>query len=405
MDYSQITLKVPVQDISEITGTVTKIYQSYIHSYLSIPTDEAGGYITKSWALKIVLNVPEDCIFTSMRFPLQTYVTTPETDGASFAVAVDNTQYEVTPTGDITDNNFITHINNYKNTYGVFPELEFRVGAWGLKPQSDVLSYPVVAWQMSLPIITCNVNKGSTNIFRPNKDISVGHTLLSGFSHAYQLINEVTADDDVSYLGGRGSDDSANDIYTHDKTSVVSTNFSTPSMSQLVQLNIRTRALLTTGSYLGIEQGQCHITIGVEVEDVFKSCTIEAEAFTNDYDFLAGSEYFYMENIFNADSDLVIALNNYYKTHHQFPEIVLHLTTYCDTGTGTKDTHYNNVAKISQVYIEAVYAGTKGLNIYTKELNSWKRVLAAYKKQNGIWTEISEEDCKNTLSNKYCLRE
>jgi hypothetical protein len=54
------------------------------------------------------------------------------------------------------------------------------------------------------------------------------------------------------------------------------------------------------------------------------------------------------------------------------------------------------------VYVELDCEYEAGLNIHHKVNGTWKQAQAAYQKQNGVWVEITEDECKNLLASSLC---
>lgn len=394
MARTSVTLKIPMSDfdVSSPSGLnkASNLWDTYLEDYTIASSSATEDYTTESWSIPLKLNLPKSCVVSSIKFPLQTVVTAPSTDGISFAIEVDGTQYSMDAYGNVADNNFVAHINNYRSQHGVFPNLTFVAGSWVLKPSSSLASSRAY-WCMSNPIVVCTLEGGSSSIFRPTADVSVGHEIQSGFSHVYQLINETTADDDASYIGSFCEGSSAADPV--DLTSVVATNISLPRKSNLVQLRVVTRSLLNAR---GINGGSAKANITLSFNDVEKTYSyLDASNDTANDDHVVGYDiYNTIEQVINADSPLIEAINSSKDTT---VALKISLNTYAKGKSSDKGGQLESKARISQVYLEAVYEAEEYIDVHRKINGIWTQARFACQKQNGVWVKITEAECRNHL--------
>lgn len=90
--------------------------------------------------------------------------------------------------------------------------------------------------------------------------------------------------------------------------------------------------------------------------------------------------------------ELLAMLNDYIELKGTLPS----LTLIADTSMSAGSSKGSAVAAlyISQLFMELNYTASFGLNIHRKVNGEWKQAQAAFKKVGGVWTEITEDECR-----------
>ena len=396
MARSAVTVKIPVTKIEKTVAghTFSVIESCYLLGYASVTNSATQDYTAVSSELTIPLDLPASCLITSMSFPLMNKATDATTDGSSFAVVVESTEYGVDANGNVTGSGFVQHLNNYKSQHGDFPSIRFLIGSWLLKPASGT---HYVSFQMSHPIVNCTMEEGSNATFRPTADISVGHDIASGFSGVYQLLNETVADDDGSYIRSYTDDGDVDE-----RTSVVVAGISLPNGKRMIQLRpvIRVSILYSnTSSKDGI-----HATLTLSVDDVsetYKVTDLVSPSHSTSYSYLIleSDTYNTFECIFDLDSPLIDAINSYYMKNNRAPEVRIAIQT---SAKGTDQSGYKSAnsaeVRVSQVYFEAAYE--ESLDVCYNIDGIWEQPRVVYRKNNGRWLKVSNTEAINQISSR-----
>ena len=383
MARNTVTLKVPLEE----PGFNTSGCYIYVSSMAS--TSAASDYTSSDNEHIISLDIlPADFIIASFTIPLKTSITKPETDGISYAVAIEETQYSINADGTITDSNFINHLNAYKAANGQFPNVIFRSGSWILKPSSGI-SY--VQYIIENPIVTGTLEGGSTTIFRPSSDISTQHTYDSAsYSGAYQLINETVADGDATYINAYGYGDGDD----HVLTSTFGLGFAIPKQKRVSQIRIIVVDYLTGNS--ATSGSSSYAGASLDIDGV-----IYTARWNNYNDFRPMASYNQTELVLGANSDVVTAINAY--GAGTFPNIKLGVITEAYGGATSKGMD-SGESRVTQAYVEVVYESAPGFSMHTKTNGSWTQVMSAYQKRNGAWVEITEDECKSILASSFVTK-
>lgn len=397
MARTSVTLKMP-------TNAIGKDYNISIAggTYLQF-SDSAGTSATDEYTISShnftlpSIDLSKSFIATSFKIPLQINITKPETDSVSFAVYIGDTQYYIDSEGNVTDSGFIAYLNDYIVLNCATPPMNLTSESRILKPTSG---HSYVSILISPPLLTGTLEGGGTSIYRPVADISAGHEIPNGFSGVYQLLNEAVPDDDASYIS---SFDEARDTdepeSPTEKTSKVDIGFSLPRRTNLIQLRPVVRALLkgTKSAFVDVDSAQTIIT--VSVGDASESFIAEFFDHTNQ-SFIDNAVYNTFEGAFDYDSPVVEAINSYYSRYNEAPlvEVSVYTRASGSEKSGYKE-GYSADCRVTQVYLEAVYEEKQGMNMYRHNGSTWKQVQVTYQKQNGVWVEITEHECKSILSN------
>lgn len=384
MARSAVTIKIPVTKIEKTVSEhiIGIINSSYLKGYASVDANATSDYTTVSSELTISLDLPASCLITSMSIPLTNKISNASTDGNSFAVVVENTQYGVDADGNITGAGFIEHLNNYKAQYGDFPSVKFIIGSWLLKPTSDITNY--VVFQISHPIVNCTMEEGSDMTFRPTADILVGHEIASGFTGVYQLLNETVADDDGSYIRSY-----ADSVGVDERVSILSTGILVPQGKRMLQLRSIIRAYMVHSASNNDTNVNTILTLSLDDISVTYTASGLSGIYT-DSKILQYDTYNTFEYICDLNSPLINAINSYYMKNNKVPEIQVSIQTYAEGTEAAKSGITPGDVRVSQLYFEAAYE--EDIDIRCKNNGTWEKPYIVYKKNNGNWYKIDNRD-------------
>lgn len=113
-------------------------------------------------------------------------------------------------------------------------------------------------------------------------------------------------------------------------------------------------------------------------------------------------EYYYtFEAVISRDSEFVKEINNYYRSFGKMPEITVSVLT--NGRIDDSNPQKNCYSYVSQVYLVAVHDEC-GINVFEKYNGNYTMATSAYKRQDGKWVEITENECKETLKNNTIRR-
>lgn len=404
MAANQVTIKIPYSKIVTLSSGHTSNWRNgkkgfYISA--SSSTEPQTLMAESTCRIDLAGALPDTAVVNSFNFNIETEITaaTGGTASVSYFILVDGTQYAIDGSSGI-----VAHINRFKSQNGKFPSIIVQIVTQYTQPTSGTLyAYST----MDYPVFVCTI-EGSQELYRPIADVSVGHEIPSGFGGVYQLVNESVADDDATCIqshGGYTEASSSGVATTEDKTSIVTIGAPSIKKSKLTQLRLLARLAMFETQMGAIEVVYMTI-IANGVEYQFKQEYPAAmNIFPSEGDAWVKEAYYTFEGIVPWDSSLIDAINSYRKTSGNMPEIQISLNTYakgyCNTttgdNTGSKTTTGECDTKLSQVYLEAVYEDDKGINVYRNEGGTWKQAQVAYEKRNGVWVEITEEECKSIL--------
>lgn len=305
--------------------------------------------------------------------------------GYSLNLLVDGTAYPIGSDGKV-GSEAISQLNSYKSQNGKFPSIVLKLDSWVSKPPAnDDGSIAAAPYGINFGDVSIGITiQGGILILRPCADVSVEHTIQSGFTSVYQLINEVTADDDATKIGNvvtAGGDETLDKDYT----SVISLTKVEFSKKNVVLMKPVSRHLIKNPTMSGSGSVGCSIIVGDE-SAVFSDSTNTGDAY-------ATCDSWSLK----ATSSLIQAVNSYAKTNKVLPDIQLSLTTNAhSSGSATKGGNPGG-AYITQAYLEIVYEDAVGMGVLHKVDGIWKQAQVAYEKRNGVWVEITEEECKSIL--------
>lgn len=339
---------------------------------------KGSGIVTRTSDIIIPLNLPKSAIIDSIVFP-----SINERKPTSLVLIVDDQRYETDLLGNVTNAQAYSYLNNYKAQHGVFPSLILRISS-----ELDA-TYATVGTNdyITSPKITCTIEGGEVTL-RPCADVSVEHEIKDGFSGVYQLVNEVSPDDDTTYIGDLLEPKEVESVES--KTSIVKLDM-LPKPVKVININLTFRAEESRNGVYGHSYAKIWLAID-------GAASTEVTTSTDSSSFLY-DKYITHEYSLDFEDSFTKAINTYYEQNGTMPEISAHLFTYVTCAAESGKTSAIDV-KITQAYASIIYehiTNTTTNVIYYKIGNTWKPVAKTYQKQNGAWVEITKEECKAIL--------
>lgn len=389
MAKNSVIIKLNPSRITRKTGTHLKNaaggFEYRCGIYINLPSTSSESSKQATSDFIIPLDLPSNCEITNIKIPIEQYNTSVN-EGSSYVLVVDNVQYSIDTDGNLIDRSIIEKINLHKSQHGIFPELIFRIGSWVYRSSNYTATAQVILYA---PAITCNIN-GTQSVHRPVSDITVGHSIPSGFSKIYDLIDESSSDESVTCISSTSNIQSS----IVDQTSSVK-------MSPLHKNPAVYQMRLLASICMTEEDLSCRAETEIIISINGKS-VIFSQKKTSGFERWKKNQYYTFEGLITSDSLLIKEINTYYNQYESMPEIQISLRTYAaGYMKDEKSTAYRAVAEISQVYLEVVYV--YGMNIFKKLNGQYKEAIAGYKKLNGQWVEINEYACKEMLKSNNIL--
>ena len=325
-------------------------------------------------------DIPLKAEFASISFPIEDEVST--IDGHNYYyLFVEDTQYDINDS-----NSIIQHINNFKTSNKRYPTVKLQVYTHlyidsGQSENTAIYIYP--------PVVECYL-EGGEDIFRPSADIAVGHSIPSGFTTVYQLINEEEADDISTQIFSDGTKSYP------DASSTVLVNIL---MQQVSIKQIKLVSRIFVGLYAGYSAAvSFRLSVnGAQFNTVQRSSLYRGSAWTT-------NSYYTFEAVITSSSDIVKEINSYYKTHKTMPPVEILINTDGEYDAEGAAGAKQSSAKVSQVYLDVVYEDITNIGIFDKVGGKQMPSTAAYKKVGGAWSEITEDECKELLKNNTIRR-
>lgn len=329
-------------------------------------------------------------IIDSIRLSITTSISTGATGGMSLDLVCGESSFSFNVDNGNLSAEGIAYLNAYKAQHGRFPSAILRYYSWVSRPpvaeDGSTQVYQHIADFKTISI-GMTFQGGVLNI-RPVADVSVEHEIPSGFTGVYQLVDEEVADDDTTCIGCAAEANMDDDVRVSN-TSVVSFDSIDFSEKRVVAVNIvgRHKIIGNSGS-LGNQS--------VEYSVVFDNNTA---SYSDD----TISEYMTCDKcVAPPSSEIVTAINSTVKNTKIFSGVQLGLRTSAHShGTALKEGS-KSAAYITQAYLVVYYEDDVGLGIYKTINGAWTQAQCAYQKQNGVWVEISEEECKSIISTSLC---
>ena len=407
MATNHVVFKIPKEDILAISAEHSVSIMGdgayKLNAKLSIDANSEAAYTTGQSIFSIPLDFAQSTsAITSIKFFIESEVSG-ASDINSFSLSVGDRECSLAPGENNIDTSVISYINLLQSQNKVFPELYFKVQSRVYKGESTTgeSTDASVSFSLRAPEIGCLL-RGGQAIYRPASDIAVGHALQEGFSGVYQLLNEENADDDITYIESYGSSDhTVEDL----RESIIAVDSQLPSRVMILQLRLSARLFLSFGSSNVLSRATGGVTLLVSIPGLVSVSFKQTSAPLSVYGDAAWheDEYYTFEGIISANSSLITAINSYYEMHGVMPEIQVSITTAAEGTQNSSKGNSDGIVRVSQIYLEAVYEDFPCLNIYYKRSNGWTQIQTAYKKQDGSWVEITEDECRDILQNNLLL--
>ena len=357
--------------------------------YIKIESTSAESVKRNTSDFVIPLILPSNCEIVNIRIPMEIYNTSSK-EYSNCSLGVENSSFtELSSDGNLRDNTIVNQLNSYKLQHGTFPQLILRVTSRAVKSNDYTAFSRVILYA---PAVTCKIN-GSQTVYRPTADVSTGHSIPTGFSKIYDLIDETTSDESVTCI----SSVSENQTSIVNETSVVKTskiNYTSP----VYQIRLLASIAMTEEDASCIAEVQGAISFNGKKSYFYQNKPTESSICNR----WKNNQYYTFEKIIPSNSELIKEINSYYSQNKNSQSFEITLKTYAQGyKESDKGTSYKAIAEISQVYLEVIC--TEGINVYKKVDGNYKEVAAAYKKTNGTWIEIEESECKEILKSSRIL--
>lgn len=365
---------------------------------LSCSSDSTSETVSASSTFTLSsLNGVKTSVINSIKLNFSPTITTGASGGNALFLNFNGASYAFDVSTGILGADGITALNNYKSQYGKFPDAVLRFDSWVNRPPAndDGTTNTYYCNANFKSGITIDITyQGSSLILRPSADISTEHTIPSGFSGVYQLINEEVADDATTCIGTGTIKAGGDSEEIVDLTSVVALISGEFSKKNVVSMKLVSRINIENPStYGGDVYVSCAITVGDDVVEFIPFSTDTADVYETR-----------ITEAIEPYATIVQAINSYIKSNDALPEIKLSINTYAkSTGGGNGKQGSAVSAYVTQAYLELYYEDDLGFNIHRKVNGTWLQVQAAFKKQNGAWVELTEDECKQELNNAPIL--
>lgn len=387
MAKNTVTIKIDPTKITRKSGIhlsrATGGYKYRKSVYIELPSTSGLASMKEDSYFNVPLNLPFNCEITNIKIPLEQYKIGIY-DGSTYVWVVEGVEYRIDDYGNLIDSSLVNAINSYKIQQGKFPELVLKIGSWVFRSSEYNAIAEVTIYA---PIITCKIN-GVQSTHRPVADVSVGHSIPTGFSTIYDLLDETVSDGSVSCI----STISYSQTGVYEETSVVK-------MSALQNAPVHQIRLLAS-----LCMTEADISCRADVDIYLRVNGKEASFLQrkeSDNECWKKNEYYIFEGVLSNDSSLIKEINAYYEQHKRMPDVEVALRTVAAGYTDNKGSTNAAISEISQVYLEVVY--TNGIGVYQKTNGQYKEAETAYKKVGRLWIEISESECRETLKNNNIL--
>lgn len=388
MASNTVRFKMPLDETTQVTGDheVYK-YDGLIRLIGEGSAEDATGsrIDTFNAEIDIPINLPDDVIVNDFIYKINGYPQIND-NGHSTVIVFEGVQYNMDQIADL-----VTILNSYKKQYNTWPTVKIRIGSWLFVPNGKEASYTVDVYS---PMLVCT-SEGKETRIKPIADINSEHWIPEGFSGIYQLLSEDEADDDFTEIRSGTSG-----------TTLSSTLALGPkprsALIQQIRLNSRIEIYTEESINAKVELKIIAKNISENNEDAVYTVIQKNDSLTvtNNSAWFT-DEYYTYENIMLSTHEFVIKLNNYIAKYHKFPMLNIQIST---TGAYNSEKDASAEAKVSQVFLDLVLDKNLSLGIYDKVGGEQRPVTTAFKKVNGSWSEIAEDEAKTILKNNTIRR-
>lgn len=232
-----------------------------------------------------------------------------------------------------------------------------------------------------------------TFILRPSADldeVGSGNSFLTNIdAPKYSLISEEVADGDSTYLHG------------HDGTYYGAFRIS----GEIPNVEFAVKEIRITANYKIDKSGKyannvssSDVDISLHLNDACSSSWNLPSTDNDNMDAYASATNTVASNYSDFLKELNLGLDSDGVSF--FSNIKLVLITECNKTESSKDGVSTNDFRISQIYVEVDYEEIFGFH---KVSGSWRGAYETYKKENGNWVSIANEDGMNIIRSRFLL--
>lgn len=217
-----------------------------------------------------------------------------------------------------------------------------------------------------------------TIVLRPSSDVSIEHSKSNRYADACDLIADVSADDDSTYIystltagGMLGSQ-----TVTDESVFLLTPQSSLPNDKyNIVSVRLYSRATLGNNGESG--EYYCYFVVGTDEGGISNGARVGRNL---------GSSY-QTDSI--ESSALVDDFNSYIA--ESFPVVSVRVFSQGRADSGNKAS--DGYIRITQVYMEIDYETVEEAHpvLYIKENDNWNPCLGLYRKENGRWVDRTSE--------------
>ena len=212
-------------------------------------------------------------------------------------------------------------------------------------------------------------------------------TFPEGTTNLYTLVGEAVADDDATYIEHASSEAIGCDwIYTFGlNTSGIPNNAKITSVTMYIRGKHSVYGNYAYARLAIVVNGVVYYHVGSKEDASDFGLT------TTDPDSITTSIYGTKSKTLTDDG--ITAINNYIQSNKKLPTLQYAVQVY-EKKSGSQGKDYNY--RFTQCHVEIEY--TTDIGVHHKANGAWVAATAAYRKVNGAWSEISEDECKAILS-------
>lgn len=233
----------------------------------------------------------------------------------------------------------------------------------------------------------------NTIILRPISDYSrncgKGDHIPDSDSPAYILVNEEEADNDASYIflaggiGINGSDGDAEYVFNLDVPKI-------PTKKKI-------KNILFHLVCMGDGDGNGSIIPGLLINNTqYRGSSVNYRVYYPDENDMTNEYKMYSSGLSESEIEII---------NNTFDAVITQLCLSVDLSVSVAPEYKREGSLyLTQVYLEIALEDEKNIGVFYKINGTYKAATTAYKKINGAWTEISEDECKEILKNNNIRR-